>query len=71
VDALRHDPGTDIFYVTGTQTSTGPAAKPVRHRRTFEVRVGFRNYRPVINHLDAYPGQPRDAKASGGSDRTG
>ena len=61
---LSYEEGTDTFYVTGMQVSSGPAAQPVRHQRTFEVRVGFRHYRPVITHLDVYPGSPRNEKPS-------
>jgi len=61
---LRYEEASDTFYVTGMQVSSGPAAQPVRHQRTFEVRVGFRHYRPVITHLDVYPGSPRNEKSS-------
>jgi conjugal transfer pilus assembly protein TraE len=57
--ALHYDAPSDTFFVTGMQVSAGPASKPVRQQRTFEVRVAFRHYRPVINHLDVYPGSPR------------
>ncbi|MFE8032870.1 TraE/TraK family type IV conjugative transfer system protein [Thiohalocapsa marina] len=58
-NALHHDAQSDTFFVTGLQVSAGPASKPVRQQRTFEVRVAFRHYRPVITHLDVYPGSPR------------
>jgi conjugal transfer pilus assembly protein TraE len=61
---LSYEEASDTFYVTGMQVSSGPAAQPVRHQRTFEVRVGFRHYRPVITHLDVYPGSPRNEKPS-------
>ena len=61
---LSYEEASDTFYVTGMQVSSGPAAQPVRHQRTFEVRVGFRHYRPVITHLDVYPGSPRNEKSS-------
>ena len=62
--ALHYDAPSDTFFVTGMQVSAGPAAKPVRHQRTFEVRVAFRHYRPVITHLDVYPGSPRSQPTS-------
>jgi conjugal transfer pilus assembly protein TraE len=31
----------------------------VARPRTYEVVVGFQNYRPVIRHLDVYPEEPR------------
>ena len=58
-DALAYDEATDTFFVTGMQVSTGPGAAPDRRQRTFEVRVGFRHYRPVVTHLDVYTGGPR------------
>jgi conjugal transfer pilus assembly protein TraE len=59
-NALAYDAGSDTFFVTGLQVSAGPGAEPVRRQRTFEVRVGFRHYRPVIAHLDVYAGGPRN-----------
>ena len=58
--ALRYDEASGTFFVTGMQVSAGPGAEPVRRQRTFEVRVGFRHYRPVISHLDVYAGGPRN-----------
>ncbi|MEA3641201.1 MAG: TraE/TraK family type IV conjugative transfer system protein [Lamprobacter sp.] len=62
--ALSYDPTIDTHYITGHQVSVGPGAQPVRHQRTFEVRVSFRHYRPVITHLDVYPGTPRQPEQS-------
>jgi hypothetical protein len=31
----------------------------VARPRTYELRVGFANYRPVISHLDVYAEAPR------------
>ena len=62
--ALSYDPATDTHFITGHQVSAGPGAQPVRHQRTFEVRVAFRHYRPVITHLDVYPGTPRQPEQS-------
>jgi conjugal transfer pilus assembly protein TraE len=58
--ALGYDEASDTFFVTGMQVSAGPGAEPVRRQRTYEVRVGFRHYRPVIGHLDVYAGGPRN-----------
>jgi conjugal transfer pilus assembly protein TraE len=60
--ALSFDPASGTSFITGTQVSVGPGAQPVRHQRTFEVRVAFRHYRPVITHLDVYPGTPRQSE---------
>ena len=59
-NALEYEEASDTFFVTGMQVSAGPGAEPVRRQRTFEVRVGFRHYRPVISHLDVYTGGPRN-----------
>jgi conjugal transfer pilus assembly protein TraE len=59
VRELLYDPATDTVFVTGIQTTTGPGGKPVARPRTYEVVVGFQNYRPVIRHLDVYPEEPR------------
>jgi conjugal transfer pilus assembly protein TraE len=61
---LSYDPATDTHFITGQQVSVGPGAQPVRHQRTFEVRVAFRHYRPVITHLTVYPGTPRQSEES-------
>jgi len=66
-DTLYHDPETDRFFVSGIQVSRGPAGASVSHERTFEIGVAFRNYRPVITHLNAYEGKPKDATAGGAS----
>jgi len=59
VRELLYDPARDTVFVTGIQTTTGPGGKPVARPRTYEVVVGFQNYRPVIRHLDVYPEEPR------------
>jgi conjugal transfer pilus assembly protein TraE len=59
VRELLYDPASDTVFVTGIQTTTGPGGKPVARPRTYEVVVGFQNYRPVIRHLDVYPEEPR------------
>jgi conjugal transfer pilus assembly protein TraE len=34
----------------------------VLNRRTYELRVEFRNYRPLITHLEVYRGDPRTTR---------
>jgi conjugal transfer pilus assembly protein TraE len=58
---VSYDPATRTVFVTGTHRTEGPAAQPVSNERTYEVRVEFRNYRPLITHLDVYRGEPRSA----------
>jgi conjugal transfer pilus assembly protein TraE len=60
--AVSFDPATDKVFVSGIQTTRGPGGKPVAHTRTYELIVGFANYRPVIRHLDVYPDEPRLAE---------
>jgi conjugal transfer pilus assembly protein TraE len=50
---------TDRVFVTGEQTSQGPLSAPESHPRTYELRIGFHHYRPRIEHLDVYSGDPR------------
>lgn len=59
VRAIAYDPPTDKVFVTGVQTTSGPGGKPVARTRTYELIVGFAHYRPVIRHLDVYPGDPK------------
>jgi conjugal transfer pilus assembly protein TraE len=59
-NALGYEEASDTFFITGMQVSAGPGAEPVRRQRPFEVRVGFRHYRPVISRLDVYTGGPRN-----------
>lgn len=56
---VAYDTATGHAYVTGEHITEGPGAKPVRVERTYEVAVEFRNYRPLITYLDAYPGGPK------------
>ena len=58
---VSYDTATRTIFVTGTHRTEGPAAQPVSNERTYEVRVEFRNYRPLITHLDIYRGEPRSA----------
>ena len=62
VRAIAHDPKTGMIYVSGTQTTTGPGGNPKAQPRTYELQVGFRNYRPIITHIDAYAAEPRIAQ---------
>ena len=57
--SISYDAAGDRVFVTGIQTTRGPAGKPVARVRTYEMTVGFANYRPVIRHLDVYPDEPR------------
>ncbi len=56
---VGYDTATRTVFVTGTHRTEGPAAQPVSNERTYEVRVEFRNYRPLITHLDVYRGDRR------------
>lgn len=55
----RFEPATGKVFVSGQQTTSGPGGKPQVRPRTYELRVEFRAYRPVVTHLDVYPGEPR------------
>jgi len=57
--AISYDADRDRVFVTGIQTTSGPGSRPEARARTYEMTVGFANYRPVIRHLDVYPDEPR------------
>jgi conjugal transfer pilus assembly protein TraE len=61
--SVAEDPQTGRLYVSGTQTTTGPGGNPKIQPRTYEVQVEFRNYRPVVTHLEAYADAPRVVEA--------
>ncbi|NEV65484.1 type IV conjugative transfer system protein TraE, partial [Thiorhodococcus minor] len=63
-ELVQYEAASDRVRVSGKQVITGPGADPVTRPRTYEVQVAFRNYRPLITHLDAY----QDARAR--KDRT-
>ena len=60
---VSFDPTTQTVFVTGTHRTEGPGAPPVQAQRTYELRIAFRNYRPLITHLDAYAGDTRPTPA--------
>jgi conjugal transfer pilus assembly protein TraE len=59
---VAFDPATQTVMVSGQHRTEGPGAPPVSSERTYELRVEFTNYRPVITHLDAYSGGPKQPK---------
>lgn len=47
-------------YITGKHVTTGPGVdRPHEQFRTYEMRVDYRHYRPMITFLDVYPGEPK------------
>jgi conjugal transfer pilus assembly protein TraE len=56
---VLYDAHLDRVYVSGEQTSQGPGSAPESRPRTYEFRIGFRHYRPVIEHIDVYADAPR------------
>jgi len=61
---VLYDATMDRVFVTGELTSQGPGSAPESRPRTYEFRIGFRHYRPVIEHIDVYPGEPRLKEAN-------
>lgn len=53
-EVVRYDVTSDLVRIQGKQIVSGPNASPVTRPRIYEIRVAFRNYRPLITHLDAY-----------------
>ena len=58
---VSYDQATHTVFVTGQHKTESPAAKPVTNERTYELRVEFRNYRPLLTHLEVYRGPPQTA----------
>lgn len=55
---VLYDATLDRVYVRGEQTSQGPGSAPESRPRTYEFTISFRHYRPVIEHIDVYAGDP-------------
>jgi conjugal transfer pilus assembly protein TraE len=55
---VLYDATLDRVFVSGEQTSQGPGSAPESRPRTYEFRIVFRHYRPVVEHIDVYPGEP-------------
>lgn len=55
---VSYVPKTNTVYVTGREISKGPGSDPVRNRRTYEMTINIQNYRPLLQALDAYDGEP-------------
>lgn len=58
---VTYDQATHTVFVTGQHKTESPAAKAVTNERTYALRVEFRNYRPLLTHLEVYRGDPRSA----------
>jgi conjugal transfer pilus assembly protein TraE len=57
---IAYEASSQHTYVTGKHTTRGPGVvRPHEQIRTYEVRVDYRNYRPLITFLDVYPGEPK------------
>lgn len=55
---VLYDASLDRVYVSGEQTSQGPGSVPESRPRTYEFGIGFRQYRPIVEHIDVYSGEP-------------
>jgi len=58
-ELVQYEATHDRVRISGKQVISGPGADPVTRPRTYEIQVAFRNYRPLITHLDAYQ-DPRE-----------
>ena len=58
---VTYDQATHTVFVTGQHKTESPAAKPVINERTYALRIEFRNYRPLLTHLEVYRGAPQIA----------
>ena len=50
---------TDRVFVTGDHISQGPNSHPDIRSRTYEFRILFRDYRPLLDSIDVYADDPR------------
>jgi len=56
---VLYEEETDKVFVTGRLRAQGPGSRPVDTIRTYEFIVDINDYRPLIRHIDGYPGRPR------------
>ncbi len=59
---VSYESSTQKVYIFGTQTITGRNDDTITNKRTIEVGVEIRNYKPVIFFLDAYNTMPKFTK---------
>lgn len=50
---------TDKVFVTGDHVSQGPNSHPEIRGRTYEFRILFKDYRPLLDSIDVYADEPR------------
>lgn len=62
-DAVLYQPETDRIFVTGSSVTTGPYGQPSQEKKTYEIEVTIKNYRPVYTYLDSYRGGPKTKEA--------
>ena len=69
--AISYEPETEKIFVSGIQISRGPSGLPDTKRRTYEFIIDMQNYRPILVHAVAYPGNPKTIEAlkAGGKDK--
>lgn len=59
---VSYESSSQKVYIFGTQTITGRNDDTITNKRTIEVGVEIRNYKPVIFFLDAYNTMPKFTK---------
>lgn len=50
---------TDKIFVTGDHVTQGPNSHPEIQDRTYEFRILFKDYRPLLDSIDVYTDEPR------------
>jgi conjugal transfer pilus assembly protein TraE len=50
---------TDKIFVTGDHVTQGPNSHPEIRGRTYEFRILFKDYRPLLDSIDVYADEPR------------
>ena len=59
VHEVVSEPTTGKTFVTGQSVIYGPTGKNEEEIRSYEFKISFRDYRPVILWVNSYPGVPR------------
>jgi len=55
---VLYEKETDKVFVTGDHVTQGPNSHPEIKGRTYEFRILFRNYRPLLDSIDVYADEP-------------
>jgi conjugal transfer pilus assembly protein TraE len=60
--AVLYETATQKVFVSGTSYSKGVVGEEKSNAKTFEFKIRMTEYRPVIQHVETYVGEPRTQK---------